>query len=345
MGFGIESRALNLLARMVPGAYPVIPVARKDVDVVIRRELFALLKRDAGGIRRGEYPLSVLAPESPLEHLKRIPKILGDGLRISLRRKRGRTTEFDRSAREFLKDLPRYYRRNFHFQTNGYLSESSAELYEHQVEILFGGAADAMRRLIISELKKAFPKPDGAGLKFLEIGAGTGRATRFVAMAFPRAKITAVDLSAPYLKAAQRKLQDRPRIDFVQADGAELPFLDEQFDAVYSVFLFHELPLGARLDILRESHRVLKPRGFLGFVDSMQLGDRPDLPELDESLHEFPKTYHEPFYRNYIENPMEALLGQEGFTRVETDFGFLSKVCSSQRMPRNPSPRTREKRE
>jgi len=186
--------------------------------------------------------------------------------------------------------------------------------------------------------------PDRPFASIVDLGCGTGELARILLDRWPRARIIGVDLSKEMLAAADPRAVPG-RLEFVQADGAELPFLDEQFDAVYSVFLFHELPLGARLDILRESHRVLKPRGFLGFVDSMQLGDRPDLPELDESLHEFPKTYHEPFYRNYIENPMEALLGQEGFTRVETDFGFLSKVCSSQRMPRNPSPRTREKRE
>ncbi len=47
----------------------------------------------------------------------------------------------------YLAGLPEYYGRNFHYQTEGYLSEESAELYEHQTEILFMGTLGLMRRL------------------------------------------------------------------------------------------------------------------------------------------------------------------------------------------------------
>ena len=42
--------------------------------------------------------------------------------------------------------LPDYYRQNFHFQSDGWLSEHSAAIYDTQVEVLFTGAADVMRR-------------------------------------------------------------------------------------------------------------------------------------------------------------------------------------------------------
>ena len=44
---------------------------------------------------------------------------------------------------------PRYYLQNFHFQSDGYLSDKSAKLYDYQVEILFTGGADAMRRQLL----------------------------------------------------------------------------------------------------------------------------------------------------------------------------------------------------
>ena len=226
-------------------------------------------------------------------------------------------------------ELPRYYRRNFHFQTDGYLSEHSAELYEHQVEILFQGAADAMRRMLIAPMKNRLLSPDGAGLRLLEIGAGTGRATRFVQQAFPKARITCVDLSDAYLKAAQKQLRRSYRVDFVQADGAKLSFEDEPFDGVYSVFLFHELPLEERLAVLRESYRVLKPRGVVALVDSLQLNDRSDFESL---LEKFPQDFHEPFYRNYTENPMEELLGQAQFKEIQNGHRFVSKWCLGQKI-------------
>lgn len=47
---------------------------------------------------------------------------------------------------------------NFHHQTNGYLSDLSANLYDLQVEIFFGGLADAMRRYILAPLKRGLAK-------------------------------------------------------------------------------------------------------------------------------------------------------------------------------------------
>jgi ubiquinone/menaquinone biosynthesis C-methylase UbiE len=305
---------------------PYIARVDRSTGSLIEKKALELFKRDAHHIQSGTYPLAVLKPERPLEHIKRIPRIIRDGLSLNRRKARQETKEFNSQAQEFLGELPRYYRRNFHFQTDGYLSERSAELYEHQVEMLFGGVADAMRRLIIPALRERFGSGDGAGLRFLEIGAGTGRATRFVRLAFPKAKIIVTDLSDPYLKVARRKLSGFHRLDYLQCDGSHLPFQDGHFDAVYSVFLYHELPLAARRSIVAESNRVLRSGGRFGFVDSIQLGD---LPEFDSILRNFPEDYHEPFYEDYISRPMEGIIRESGFSRVQSDTGFFSKVCWS----------------
>jgi ubiquinone/menaquinone biosynthesis C-methylase UbiE len=325
LNYTAQFMVLNTLATLLPGFNEGKQHLSSEAFGRLRSELLKLLKKDAHNIRKGVYPVSVLSPERPIEHVLRIPKLVWDGISVYRRRLSGRTTEFGRRQKEFLDELPRYYRRNFHFQTDGYLSARSAELYEHQVEMLFGGAADAMRRLIIPELRRKFKTSDGKGLRFLEIAAGTGRATRFVHQAFPKAKIIATDLSGPYLKEAQKKLERFDRIDFVQADGTKLPFQDGFFDAVYSIFLYHELPLTAREEVIRESRRVLKPGGVFGLVDSMQTGD---IQELDPVLEGFPKQFHEPYYRDYIAHPMEKLIEKAGFTDVRSGVGFLSKVCS-----------------
>jgi len=155
-----------------------------------------------------------------------------------------------------------------------------------------------------------------------------------VRLAYPKAKIVALDLSGPYLKRAQDKLKKYSRIDFVEGAGEALPFLDCQFDAVYSVFIFHELPAQIRVDVLSESWRVLKPGGFLGIVDSLQLGDEP---VLNEALKQFPVQFHEPFYRHYIENELPPLLEDAGFNEIKTDIGFLSKVVSGAKAPKAAS--------
>lgn len=327
--FKLEGQLLYALERLLPGIESVDHPDRETTKTA-GKLLFTLLSADAERISRGVYPVSVLMPEHWREHLKRLPKIILDGYRIGRKRKTGRTTEFSAEIEARLESLPRYYRRTFHFQTDGYLSQMSAELYEHEVELLFAGSADPMRRLGIEPLKQALQTTDGKGTKILEIACGTGRATGFLAASFPRAHITANDLSGPYLQFARRRLGAFENIDFIQGRAEQLPFLDEQFDAVTSVFLFHELPEDVRVDVLREALRVLRPGGVLSYVDSIQKGD---VPELDAGLAQFPVSYHEPYYRNYVETPMWDLVQRAaklaGVTveRVgDTGIGFTSRT-------------------
>ena len=285
-----------------------------------------LLDRDAEQIGEGLVPLSVLAPRDPLGHGARLLRILADSVGLRARRRQRQAKESSPRAKRWLDDLPNYYKRNYHYQTDGYLSERSADLYEHQVELLFRGGADAMRRLILRPLKKALGDTDGRGMRLLELGSGTGITTRFVAMAFPGAKITALDLSYPYVKHARKQLRDFDRLDFVQGDAAALEFQAGGFDAIYSSFLFHELPLPIREAVLEESMRVLRPGGFFGFVDSLQTGDDD---QLDWALEFFPRQFHEPYYAHYAANPMEDFLRDAGFEAIESDTGYLAKVVSA----------------
>src|SRR5207302_9185331 len=77
---------------------------------------------------------------------------------------------------------PPYYLRKFHFQTDGYLSEASAERYDHQVEVLFGGGAAAMRRQTLVPLRTALLEQKGGAdaARLLDLGCGTGEFLREV---------------------------------------------------------------------------------------------------------------------------------------------------------------------
>ncbi|MFZ9594710.1 MAG: class I SAM-dependent methyltransferase [Bdellovibrionia bacterium] len=320
--FAMQYWTLNRLSELIGFKTP-IAYEEKELLLEIRKELDQLLLADVGRIIQGVYPPSVLMPELSLHALKTLPRVVLDTFRIGKRRTQGVAKEFTESARNSFYELPEYYLRNFHFQTNGYLGEDSARVYDYEVELLFSGAADAMRRLIISPMKERFKdSPDGKGLKFLEIGAGTGRATKFVQLAFPKARIIALDLSDSYLKVARRNLDSFKRISFLHGDGAALPFRNEEFDAIYSVFLFHEMPLEIRTEVMKESIRVLKNKGLLGFVDSLQLEDNP---QFDKFLKDFPKNFHEPFYHNYIHSSMRELFEQFQLSQIQFGVGMLSK--------------------
>ncbi|QDK38239.1 class I SAM-dependent methyltransferase [Bdellovibrio sp. NC01] len=325
--FTMQQMSLPLIERLLSSRHDKKPNLVKKHLQKSAQELYQLLRKDSDNISRGIYPVEVLKPESLSKHALRYPKILVDGFSISKRRNEREAHEFNHEAREYMRDVPEYYQRNFHYQSGGYLTKKSAELYEHQVEILFSGAADAMRRLIIPLAKEVLPG-DGEGLHFLEVGAGTGRLSRFMKLAFPKAKITLLDLSEPYLKKAQENLAEFTRMDFVQGAAEQLPFRDKQFDFVYSCFLFHELPLEVRRQVLEESLRTLKPGGYLGFVDSVQ---KQDAKDLEWALEQFPVDFHEPFYKNYSLTPMEDLIAQAGFVSTGHDQGFFSKAILAQK--------------
>lgn len=325
-----ESVPLFTLQRLVGGdgrARP--PRLDPEARAAVVDGLRAITERDARNISTGLYPLSVLAPETtPLAHAARYVRLLADSVGAASRKRAKKPREFKGRAAEFADELPEYYRRNFHYQTDGYLSDASADLYEHQVEILFRGVAGAMRRMVIPPLKRHFGSTDGRGLRFLELAAGCGSATRFVAQAFPEARITCVDLSHPYLRAARKRLRRFERVDFLQADAADLDLRDARFDAVYSVFLFHELPRAERERVLRETLRVLKPGGLQVIADSLQTGDEP---ALDWALEEFPKQFHEPYYRDYARHPLEDSIRDVGFREPRTETAFLAKIVSARR--------------
>jgi len=222
--------------------------------------------------------------------------------------------------------FPKYYTQSFHFQTDGYLSFHSSELYDHQVETVFMGSADTMRRLALAPIVRHLQtKKAGSAAKILDVACGTGKFTRELCRNFPSAKVTAMDLSPWYLKKA-RKLS--PQATFLQGNAETIPGKANRFDVVTCVFLYHELPPLARENVSRQVLRTLKPGGIYVHVDSLQKGD---VGELDGSLELFPDLFHEPFYKGYVESPLESQLQELGFEIVETELAFYSKITVAQK--------------
>lgn len=329
--FLAQARALQALTSVaVKGGFPS-RTRDRGLQKKLISEAFSLLRQDSNYFADGTFPMGLLAPGNPLSHSVTTARMLVDGLRLIRQKRLGRTAVFSAEAREKVSDKPRYYQRNFHFQEDGYLSDRSAELYEHQVEVLFVGTGDMMRRLALQALVEKLGRPadtdGGRGFKILEVAAGTGCTSRMIKQLYPRAQLTVSDLSEVYLKRARSGLAEFERVDFVEAAGESLPFSDGHFDAVVSVYLFHELPLEVRKAVLAESRRVARPGGWVIGVDSLQ---EHDIPEFLPILEQFPRDFHEPFYRNYIGEPLERLFEQAGMAAVEHRTGFISKLVLGQ---------------
>jgi ubiquinone/menaquinone biosynthesis C-methylase UbiE len=203
------------------------------------------------------------------------------------------------------------------------LSKDSARIYDFQVEILFTGAADAMRRQALVPLYHCLKRRDQRKLKLLDVACGTGGLLSFVKDNYPRLSTTGVDLSPDYLREAQHCLEAWCGVDLVRSNAESMPFHDETYDVVTCSYLFHELPPRVRSTVAGEMGRLLKPGGTLIFVETLQIGDRP---EFDALLEMFPVSFHEPYYASYIARDVKALFKDTPLTHKEDAIAFLSKV-------------------
>lgn len=102
-----------------------------------------------------------------------------------------------------------------------------------------------------------------AGKRVLDYGCG--HAMMAVVLARQGAEVTAMDLSPGYLREAGRRAEaNGVHLTRVQANGEQLPFASESFDAVWGNAILHHLdiPVAAR-----ELRRVLKPGGVAVFCE------------------------------------------------------------------------------
>jgi ubiquinone/menaquinone biosynthesis C-methylase UbiE len=301
------------------------PRARTDAPVPERNRLYAdmakLFQRDLANVEAGIYPL-------PADHDGSWPRLLArsrlffeDLPVVHQRRERGEFAEV--LSEDTRGKRPSYYLQNFHFQSGGWMTDDSAQRYDTQVEVLFYGTANAIRRQALPPLVEAFAGHDQRRLRLLDLGCGTGRFLDFCKQAWPRLPMLAVDMSEAYLAEAKRHLKRCGWIDFLVANGEAIPVASDSQDAVTCIFTFHELPPKVRRTVFGEFARVLKPGGRLVIVDSLQIGDEPDY---DGLLELFPQNYHEPYYSSYLTEDFAAIAAECGLTHVRDVNAFISKV-------------------
>jgi len=218
---------------------------------------------------------------------------------------------------------PQYYLQNFHYQSDGWLSDKSAKLYDYQVESLFLGTADAMRRNVlpsfVSYMKSLNRDPSDVAV--LDIASGTGKFASFIMDNYRTLNMTIMDLSPFYVARARQNLNKYETVKFVESPAETMPFPDASFDALTCVYLFHELPNPIRRKVVGEMFRVLKPNGKLFFVDSAQRGDIQN----EEILEGFTVIAHEPYYLDYVKTDLKSLFTEGGFVVEETSNAWVSK--------------------
>ncbi len=110
--------------------------------------------------------------------------------------------------------------------------------------------------------------------RIIDLGSSTGRSTFALQETFPTAQITGVDLSPYFLAVAQHTEQHRVRplaatssISWVHAPAEATGLPAESADLVSACLVFHELPVAAARDMIREAYRLLSPGGHFAIMD------------------------------------------------------------------------------
>jgi SAM-dependent methyltransferase len=135
------------------------------------------------------------------------------------------------------------------------------------------------------------------------------------------------DLYAGVIAAAAAVFWNGPMGVFEKA-----PFAEGTFQGVSCVFLMHELPGEARQNVINDCFRILEAGGVITLADSVQLADSPQFSTVMEN---FRRVFHEPYYRDYISDDIEARLKAAGFEAVVAESHFMTRVWTA-RKPQKP---------
>ncbi len=319
-----SGRRLRRMVGQIAGDVREIAGGGRPGAVTLRMlldDIRALQRRDWDNVRRGIYGLPDDWATPPtawlgdaVDYFRELPEVIA-------RRRRDGWNEVAR--RPDIHRYPAYFRRNFHYQTDGYLSPTSARLYDHQVEVLFMGSADMMRRQALVPLVEKLGGGWTADTRLVDVATGTGRFLEMVKAERPRLPAIALDLAPPYLAMARRRLRRFPQTQLVQGLAEALPLPDRSADIITCVYLFHEVPADVRAATAAEFARVLNPGGRAIIVESIQLGD---VPAYDVMLRGFPRSFHEPYYDGWIGEDTDAVFAAAGLIPKGQTRAFLSKV-------------------
>src|SRR5438445_10156197 len=150
-------------------------------------------------------------------------------------------------------------------------SQSSDESYREHTRRAWNESAESYRRAMrlfepygFDLLARVNPKIRESAL---DLGTGPGEPAMSIArMVGPDGRVVGIDLSEQMVQLATRTAKERriPGVTFLAMDAETLDFPDEAFDLVTSRFGFHLFTHPET--VVKEAHRVLRPRGRIGIV-------------------------------------------------------------------------------
>jgi len=147
-------------------------------------------------------------------------------------------------------------------------------------EAEFDKFADEYRNLHLTNIKASGENPEffaeykikdtvllasKSGIKgpinVLDYGCGVGNSIPFFKQHLPNCELTGADVSRKSLDIAEARFPGQA--SFIVLPGANVPFEDESFDIIFSACVFHHIPHGEHISILKDMWRTLKHNGLL----------------------------------------------------------------------------------
>jgi ubiquinone/menaquinone biosynthesis C-methylase UbiE len=100
--------------------------------------------------------------------------------------------------------------------------------------------------------------------RVLEIGCGVGIVSAHLTNRYTM-DVIGTDLDSDQIAMAKTYNKESEYLNFVIADATELPFFNQKFDMVLSIYVLHHI--GNWKNTLKEINRVLKENGYFIFYD------------------------------------------------------------------------------
>lgn len=303
---------MRLIAKICGWPLDPLPKLAKDQKETLNNAVKSLLGRWKEVIKT--FPKSNEI-SNPIKHFQRYKLILKD-LKIFLERKE-RKDSHDLKEIHFDKDCPEYFKRNYHYQTDGYCSFDAAARYDHQIELLFLGIGHIMRKVAYSALAPVM-KEDATVLEF---GAASGTSGHQFKLLYPKTNLDILEPGEKYLDYARENYPN----DFNQIIPAFMENFksSKKYDCIFSCFVMHEIPVRHWDDVIKAIKEALKEGGHVLIVDAQQDVDKA---ENQFALDLFAEDFYEPYFEEYRKNSLEDYFKKHGFKLLHKNEVLFSKT-------------------
>ena len=166
------------------------------------------------------------------------------------------------------------------------IGQQPKEVQERVIDAMRLRAEEPEMQAMLEQYLSRVEVPDSA--RVLELGCGSGPATRAIANLPRVSHVTGIDPSLLFLESAQTASKGIPTITFEEGDARSLVFDDESFEIVLSHTTLCHVPEPEKA--LKEAYRVLVPGGQLVVFDgdyatmSLAIGDFDPLQQCVDAL-------------------------------------------------------------